>query len=220
MCTSSGDETELVRSAQAGDTQAFGALVLAYQSFAYNLALRALGDPHEAQDLTQEAFLRAWQGLAGFRRASSFRTWLYRIVMNLCYNRSPRLKRQLGELPIDEEADEPASLDRPGERLHLSEGQPLLDAQDPQSALETGELRRLVHQQVERLPAAYRLLVLLRYQQDLSYEQIAQVMDMPLGTVKTGLHRAHNRLKTALLEAEFEHSPNGSSIYLVEETSR
>ena len=199
MCTSSVNEPELVRSAQSGNTQAFGELVLAHQSFAFNLALRALGDPHEAQDLTQEAFLRAWQNLASFRGAASFRTWLYRIVMNLCYNRSPKLKRQLAQLPIQEDADEPGWVDGSEHWERNPQADWLASSHDPQNELEAGELRKLIHLQISKLPASYRLLVLLRYHQDLSYEEIAQVLDMPLGTVKTGLHRAHARLKTALL---------------------
>lgn len=185
------DESLLVQRARSGDPQAFGELVLAHQTFVYNLALRALGDSgdfgdfNEAQDLAQEAFLRAWQGLPGFRGSSSFRTWLYRIVMNLCYNRSPQLKRSLNQIDIegDEAQEWRWAAQEPG----------------PEQALETRELRAYLHRQIERLPANYRLLVMLRYQQDLSYEEIAEVLGMPLGSVKTGLFRAHNRLKASLL---------------------
>jgi len=200
MCTSSVDESELVRSAQSGDSQAFGELVLAYQRFAYNLALRALGDPHEAQDMTQEAFLRAWQYLPGFRGAAKFRTWLYRIVMNLCYNRSPQLKRQLAQLQIEDEPDELRPLDDSAGWNRNTQDKWMANSHDPQKELEAGELRSLIHQQIDQLPTTYRLLVLLRYQQDLSYDEIAQVMGMPLGTVKTDLHRAHSRLRAALME--------------------
>jgi len=180
--TTPADERTVVQRARAGDTQAFGELVLAHQTFVYNLALRALGDSNEAQDLAQEAFLRAWQGLPAFRGASSFRTWLYRIVMNLCYNRSPQLKKNLAQLDIEDRAEAWVA------------GQ----EQFPEHVLESRETRACLHRQIERLPETYRLLVLLRYQQDLSYEEIAEVTGMPLGSVKTGLFRAHNRLREAL----------------------
>jgi RNA polymerase sigma factor (sigma-70 family) len=83
-------ETELVRRAQGGDATAFEALVLAHQTLAYNLALRALGDEREAEDAAQEAFVRAWLALPNFRGQARFGTWLYRIVTNLCCNRHPR----------------------------------------------------------------------------------------------------------------------------------
>jgi RNA polymerase sigma-70 factor (ECF subfamily) len=175
-------ERAIVQRAQSGDTQAFGELVLMHQTFVYNLALRLLGDSNEAQDLAQEAFLRAWQGLGGFRGAAGFRTWLYRIAMNLCYNRSPQLKQSLSHIPVDE---------------HMEEWLPAETA-SPERELERAELRSFLHRQIERLPESYRLLVMLRYQQDLSYEEIAEVTGMPLGTVKTGLFRAHARLKAAL----------------------
>lgn len=186
MMANEATERRTVARAQHGDTQAFGELVLAHQTFVYNLALRALGDPLDAQDLAQEAFLRAWQGLTGFRGASSFRTWLYRIVINLCYNRSPQLKRDLARLSIEQD---PAAEWLPG------------NLPDPEQALEAQEQRAFLQRQIEALPTTYRLLVLLRYQQDLSYEEIAQVMGMPLGSVKTGLFRAHARLKQSVAGA-------------------
>ncbi len=81
------EEKDWLERARAGDVEAFGALVLAHQQFVYNLAWRALGDEHEAQDAAQEAFLRVWQALPNFRGQAQFRTWLYRIVTNVCYGR-------------------------------------------------------------------------------------------------------------------------------------
>ena len=176
-------EQDLVRRAQAGDCEAFGELVLSYQRFVYNLALRALSDPQEAQDAAQEAFLRAWLALPNFRRDARFSTWLYRIVVNLCFNRRPRLRKDLAALPVEDEPD-------------------LLDEFDgPAELAESREQQAYVHQQVERLPESYRVLILLRYQEDLSYEEIAGVLNLPLGTVKTGLFRAKAQLKAALINA-------------------
>src|SRR3990172_5188260 len=145
------NESELVRRAQAGDTEAFDALVTEHQQFVYNLALRALGDPHEAEDMAQEAFVRAWLALANFRGQAQFRTWLYRIVTNLCYNRLPKLRRDLtalGETEIRELPD------------HI----------DIARQLETSETQKFLHAQIDALPESYRILISLRYQQELSYE--------------------------------------------------
>jgi RNA polymerase sigma-70 factor (ECF subfamily) len=179
------EEQSWLERARAGDVEAFGALVLAHQTFVFNLALRALGDEHEAQDAAQEAFLRAWQALPNFRGQARFRTWLYRIVTNVCYGRLPHLRRQLAALG---EMDMMAVPD---------EGEP-----EPSARLEDEQQRAHLWQQIEALPESYRVLVLLRYQQDLAYEEIASVLSLPLGTVKTGLFRARARLRAALLAGE------------------
>jgi RNA polymerase sigma-70 factor (ECF subfamily) len=174
-------DRELVQQAQAGDTEAFSALVVEHQLFVYNLALRVVGNADEAEDVAQEAFVRAWLALPNFRGQAQFRTWLYRIVTNLCCNRVPRLRRDL--LAMSEEA----ALQIPDET----------DA-DPAFSVEAGERRKFLHQQIEALPENYRLVVSLRYQQELSYEEIASVLSLPVGTVKTGLFRARARLREAL----------------------
>ncbi len=185
-----GQEQELVQEAQAGNTNAFAALVAAHQRFCYNLALQSVGDTREAEDITQEAFLRAWLALPRFRRQARFRTWLYRIVANLCCTRLPRLRRDLDAL------DQAASEEMPAE-----------SAGDPLRNLQIEERRAFLHAQIERLPESQRLIVLLRYREELSYEEIAEVLDIPLGTVKIGLFRARQRLRETMLEYENGHLP-------------
>jgi RNA polymerase sigma-70 factor (ECF subfamily) len=174
------NEAELVRRAQAGDTQAFAALVTAHQRFVYNLALRSLSDAHEAEDVAQEAFVRAWQALPQFRGQSQFQTWLYRIVVNLCFTRLPRLKRELEALSQED------ALDLPSESFA-----------DPATRIEKEEQREFLFRQIEELPESYRLLVTLRFQQELSYEEVARIVNLPLGTVKIGIFRARQRLREA-----------------------
>lgn len=195
------NEEQWVRKAQKGDHEAFEQLVMAHQRFVYNLALRSLGTTDEAQDIAQEAFLRAWLALPRFRRKSSFRTWLYRIVINLCYNRLPKLRQELTAIPVDQVgglSDDGLAMSSTGPAWPL-DGPP-----DPAAALEASEQREFLQQQIDNLPEAYRVLILLRYKQGLAYEEIAGVMDIPMGTVKTGLHRAHHQLRQALLEHEEE----------------
>jgi RNA polymerase sigma-70 factor (ECF subfamily) len=176
-------EEELIRRAQAGEADAFAGLVAEHQRFVYNLALRALSDPHDAEDVAQEAFVRAWVALPGFRRQAQFRTWLYRIVTNLCYSRLPRLRREMAAL---------------GERQVAALPDDSLD--DPAADLEVEQQRARLHREIEALPESYRVLIVLRYQQELSYDEIARVVSLPLGTVKTGLHRAKARLREAMRE--------------------
>lgn len=179
------DEDELVQRARAGDLQAFAGLVEIHQGFVYNLALRAVGDPHEAQDLAQEALIRAWKGLPGFHGQARFRTWLYRIVINLCCNRLPGLRRQMGEAAVDD-AGEVFPESAPG----------------PLEGIEVDERRAFLQARVADLPAAYRVMLTLRFQQDLPYDEIARVLDVPIGTVKSGIFRARAELRAALREYE------------------
>jgi RNA polymerase sigma-70 factor (ECF subfamily) len=176
-------EQNLIQRAQRGDHEAFAVLVTEHQGYVYNLALRVLKNEQEALDLAQETFVRAWTALPNFRGQSHFRTWLYRIVTNLCYNRLPRLRRSLNELGDDVIAEIPET------GINFS---------NPAQGVESRELRSHLHQAIDDLDENYRLLISLRYQNELSYEEIATMLNLPLGTVKTGLFRAREQLRRAL----------------------
>lgn len=175
------DERLLITRAQGGDTAAFEALVNQHARFVYNLAFRLVRDAQEAENLSQEAFLRAWRGLPRFRLEASFTTWLYQIVTRLCYSRLPRLQAELAALDADEL---------------------LIDLPDEQPAVEDvvfgDELRRMLHEAMDELPEGYRLLLALRHMQGMSYIEISEVTGMPLSTVKTGIHRARQQLRQRL----------------------
>jgi RNA polymerase sigma-70 factor, ECF subfamily len=183
-------ERALVQRAQQGDTEAFAELAAAQQRFIYNLALRALGDPQEAEDAAQEALVSAWLALPRFRGEARFRTWLYRIVTHACYKRLPAFKRELGALSEDEE--DFRSLEDFG-----SLGQP-----DPAALVEDRERRAFLHRQIDALPRAARMLVTLFYGEGLSCEEIGGVLELSLPAVKTGLFRARERLRQALAAYE------------------
>lgn len=178
------NEQRLIRLAQAGNTAAFEALVHTHAQLVYNLALRTLGDPHEAEDVAQEVFVRAWRSLPAFRAESALSTWLYRIVTNLCYNRLPGLKQNLAALDPDEEVE------LPDER------------QEVEGVFISAELKQSLQTAVSHLPHSYRLLITLRHIQNLSYAEIAEITNLPLGTVKTGIHRARQLLREALKQYE------------------
>jgi RNA polymerase sigma-70 factor (ECF subfamily) len=169
------DDTELVRRAQRGDKVAFEQLVRRHQRYAFNVAYRVLGDYAEAEDMAQEAFVRVWRGLPGFRGQAQFTTWLYRIVHNLCLNRLPGLRQELLRTEPLEEA---------------------LAAPAPSQAelVEIREQMAFLHAQLDRLPEKYRLVLALRFLQHLSYDEIATALDLPVGTVKTHIHRARRLL--------------------------
>jgi RNA polymerase sigma-70 factor, ECF subfamily len=176
-------EQHLIQRAQNGDHEAFAALMAQHQLYVYNLALRVLKNEEEALDLAQETFVRAWTALPNFRGQSQFRTWLYRIVTNLCYNRLPNLRRSLSELGDDVMAEIPETG---------------ITFDNPARGVESRELRSYLHKAIDHLDENYRLLITLRYQNELSYEEIATMLNLPLGTVKTGLFRAKEQLRRAL----------------------
>ncbi len=179
------DDEKLVRQAQAGDIAAFETLVKLHQQFAFQVALSALSSPQEAEDATQEAFVKVWQALPNFRQEARFRTWLYRIVMNLCYNRIPRLRQDF--YTLEEEFFQGNLID-----------------QDQQSApdtyLEEKQLFDFLHRQIDCLPEKYRIMLLLRFREGCSYAEIAEILDIPLGTVKTGIFRAREQLRAAVAD--------------------
>lgn len=164
-------DARLVAQAQKGDEAAFEQLLRRHQRYVFNLAYRVLGDYAEAEEVTQEAFVRAWRGLPGFRGEASFTTWLYRIVHNLCLNRLPGLQRELHQVEsLEEELVDPTP--------------------SPPDHFDVQQRRAFLHAQLEQLPERYRLVLTLRYLQGLSYNEIAAVLDLPMGTVKTHIHRA------------------------------
>ena len=176
-------DTELVARARQGDEAAFEQLVLRHQRYVFNLAYRVLGDYTEAEDITQEAFVRVWRGLSGFRGQARFTTWLYRIVHNLCLNRLPGLQRELLQTePVEEVLADPGP--------------------SPADLFAVREQMAFLHAQMDRLPEKYRLVLTLRYLQHLSYDEIAAALEMPMGTVKTHIHRARRLLRERLSQWE------------------
>lgn len=174
-------EQSLIRRAQKGDQDAFAVLVDEHQRYIYNLAFRVLKDENEALDLTQETFVRAWTALPNFKGQSQFRTWLYRITTNLCYNRLPNLRRSLNDLGDD-----------------VMEEIPETSFANPIQEFESSETRAHLYKAIDALDANYKLLITLRYQNELSYDEIAAALNLPLGTVKTGIFRAKEQLRRSL----------------------
>jgi RNA polymerase sigma-70 factor (ECF subfamily) len=173
------DET-LAERAQAGDADAFAALVERYQRAVLNLAYRMLGDAQEAEDVAQDVFVRAYQSLGRFDPSRRFFSWLYRIAINRCLTARAR--------------------PRP-DALATQAGLALADpAPSPEQQATRGETQAAVQRAVAALPDHERALVALRYGADLSYEEIAATMQLPLGTVKTRLFRARRRLAGLLSE--------------------
>lgn len=178
-------ERALLDRARAGDQDAFAAIVRDHQRQVYALALRMLRDPEEASEATQEVFLAAWQGLRGFRGDARFATWLYRIAYNYCLRLVAHRRR---DATLQAELSAASARENRPERTQSAAS--ALDAEH--------EMRETVRGEIAKLPQKYRVVVVLRHLQELSYEEIAEVMRVPIGTVKTHLFRARAMLKERL----------------------
>jgi RNA polymerase sigma-70 factor (ECF subfamily) len=178
------DEMGLIRRACAGDQDAFAILVQTHQRRAYVLAFRMLGNEDEAAEAVQEAFLAAWQGLHAFRGEARFSTWLYRIVYHACLRILEQRRRD--------------SRDRDAATLQAQESARLEAGQEVQTILTDRERQRTIQQAIQQLPGKYRAVLILRHLQELTYEEIAQSLSLPVGTIKTHLFRARNLLKERL----------------------
>lgn len=179
----------LIRRAAEKDADAFAQLVLLHQKAVYNLCLRMACDEQDALDLSQEVFLRLWRTLAQYKFDAAFSTWLYRLTQNVCIDFLRRQKRQQ-HLSLTVSDDQ-----TPAEELSVPDPAPL-----PEEQVLLNEQQQLLRQAMLRLPVDFREVLQLRVVQSLSYDEIAQIMELPVGTVKSRLARARLQLKR-LLEA-------------------
>ena len=182
-------DKDLVERARAGDQDAFEQLVLDNQNKVYSLALRLVNDREEAADLAQEAFVKAWQGLASFQGESSFATWVYRLTTNVCIDHLRKKKRREEIAPAVSLDDEDSGWAEPADR-----------DSDPQLLLEKSERGRALARGLDRLPDWQRRALVLRELSGLSYQEISDELDIDLGTVKSRIARARSSLRKILLE--------------------
>jgi RNA polymerase sigma-70 factor (ECF subfamily) len=183
------EEKEIIKKVLAGDHNAFGTLVEAYQDRVYNLALRMCGNPDDAMDLSQEAFFRAWRGLSGFQQECAFSTWLFRLTANVCLDwlRAKKRRPTVSLTVADEDGDE-VQMDIPD------------PCKGPEELLMAAEDRNALAKAMNELPVEYREILTLRAINDMSYTEIAEVLKLPEGTVKSRLARARIALRKKLLQ--------------------
>jgi RNA polymerase sigma-70 factor (ECF subfamily) len=176
---------------RGGDVKAFERLVIKYQDRIYNLAYRMVHRREEAEELAQEVFLKAYRQLGGFRGDSLFSTWLFQVAANHCKNRLKYLQRRKAHLHD--------SLDAP---IETEDGQVERTIPDvsrvPEDEVARAQIQKLVSDQIATLPEDYRMVIVLRDIQGMSYEEIARVLNTAEGTVKSRLHRARMELKERL----------------------
>ncbi len=174
------EEAHFVSASKKGDHDAFAQLVQHHQRRVFNLVFRMLQQYEEANEVTQETFLAAWQGLPAFRGEARFSTWLYRIAYNCALKQLEQRKR-----------DRAIQLEVQAEQIVASTGR----EQRVDAELEARARQALVHEHLANLPAKYRIVLVLRHLQDMTYEEMAEILTMPIGTIKTHLFRARNLLK-------------------------
>ena len=176
-------DKQLVKKVQAGDKRAFDLLVLKYQPKILGLVSRYVHDSHEVQDVTQEAFIKAYRALPRFRGDSAFYTWLYRIAINTAKNHLVARSRRPPGSDVDIEDAE-----------YYEAGGALRDQENPENQLFSEELRAVVDAAISELPDDLRTAVTLREFDGLSYEDIADIMDCPVGTVRSRIFRAREAI--------------------------
>ncbi len=181
----SGEATdkELVKRVQKGDKGAFDLLVLKYEHKIVNLVMRYVRDPEQALDITQEAFIKAYRALPRFRGDSAFYTWLYRIAVNTAKNYLAAQRRRPTDVELDLQDPEQYG-------LHAK----LKETDTPESVSLSRELQQMLERAIDSLPDDLRTAIILRELDGMSYEEIAQTMDCPVGTVRSRIFRARDAI--------------------------
>ena len=170
-----------------GDQNAFADIVSLYQHKLYQVCYRMLGNSQESEDIAQEAFVRAYMNLHTFDQTRKFSTWLYRIATNLCID---RIRKKKPDYYLDAEVAGTEGLDM--------YSQIAADDQLPEEQIEQMELQDRIQYEIGCLPDKYRSVIVLKYIEELSLQEISEILDMPLGTVKTRIHRGREALRKQL----------------------
>lgn len=181
------DDKLLVKRVQNGDKRAFDLLVLKYQSRIMALVVRFVHDSHEAQDVTQEAFVKAYRALGNFRGDSAFYTWLYRIAINTAKNYLVSRNRRPPSFDVDA-----------GDAEFYDGDHALKSMETPERLLLRDEIEQTVQESIRKLPEDLRVALTLREYEGMSYEDIANVMQCPVGTVRSRIFRAREAVDKAL----------------------
>jgi len=180
-------ETRLAQLARNGDRLAFRELVDLYQQKIFHLAYRMVGNSHEAEDVVQETFLRVYTNLHRYDPSQKFSTWIYRIGTNLCIDHLRKRKRK-----------HKISLDANLYDSDQADGYDLLptdEREQPDHQLILSETKRQIREAIDHMPDQYKTIVILRYLHDMSLQEISEVVDMPVTTIKTRLHRGREYLR-------------------------
>jgi len=181
------DELGVVQELQAGSAEAFDALIQHFHAPVFRLLCQMLGNPADAADTTQEVFLKAFRGIRGFRRGSSLKTWLYRIAIREALNRRRWWHRHQSRESSYEDTN-----------LRGAEPPVAADEPSPYDRCAAREAHEAVHRALARLPEVFRSAVVLRDIEDLSYEEVAEVLDVSIGTVKSRILRGRRALRELL----------------------
>jgi RNA polymerase sigma-W factor len=181
------DDTVLVKKAKAGDGKAYDDLILLYKDAVYSIIYRMVRNKQEAEDLSQEAFIKAYNSINSFNEEYAFSTWLFKIATNNCIDffRKRKLKTYSMDQTIkykDEEIQQ-----------EYADNEPTADKE-----IVASEKSAMIRKAIEELPEKYRTAIMLRHHEERSYEDIAQILDLPLGTVKARIFRAREMLKKSL----------------------
>lgn len=176
-----------IKQVKKGDQNAFGEIVEIYKNKVYQLCYRMLGNRHEAEDVSQEAFIRAYVNINTFKQDFKFSTWLFRIATNLCID---RIRKKKPDYYLDAELSGTDGLNM--------YSQVAADVELPERELESLELQETIQKEILKLPEKYRSVIVLKYIEELSLNEISEILDLPLGTVKTRIHRGREALRQQL----------------------
>lgn len=180
-------EFEWIQSFQAGDQQAFEELIRPHEKKVYNIALKLVKNEHDAYDLAQEALLKVYKALENFEYKSNFSTWLYRITYNTCLD-FLRKEKKNWQVSLDEEKED-------GVKLEIEDKSPT-----PEIAFEAKMTRQMISEAMDELDEVQRAVVVLRDVEGLTYDEIASLTDLNIGTVKSRINRGRTKLKALLME--------------------